>query len=1172
MPMDAQHLVLSCTIDSTNEQTINLYSMPDSGATGNSFLDQSFAQSHSIDMFPLQRPRRLKVVDGRPSSAGDITHAAKIRLNINSHSEDLFCFITKLGQYPLILGMPWLTLHNPTIDFTNKTVFFNKKYCRHNCLPTTHIKCKVSAKLPTKPHWSSYFDKDSPNPPSSVEDFEIESTPQQASSYQVTVEDDREKDFPPPKPPKPPKPKETDKSPLDIKGDIKKTFVGHKPRRLGAANFEVLSRQKDVVIDSFSLYELDQRVKILRSEQGIDTDHNEPQFPPEYHYKPLPKDLDLRARQVFEMERDMAKPLNEEIQLQEQDLHHVAAEMYLCGASLEDIAIAMKVGGNTGSDIDPATKLPPHLHRFLPAFDKKAANTLPPHRETDHQIELQPGTTAPAGPLYNMSLDELQVLRKWLVENLEKGFIRASSSPAASPVLFARKPGGGLRFCVDYRALNAITIKNRYPLPLIQETLARLSRAKYYTKLDVNGAFNRIRIAEGHEWMTAFNTRYGLFETLVMPYGLTNAPATFQSYINKTLHPYLDIFCTAYIDDVLVFSDDLTSHRKHVELVLQALMDAGLQCDIKKCEFEVTEVGYLGMIISTSGVKMDTAKVEAITKWKEPENVKDVQGFLGFANFYRRFIKGFSRIVQPMVNLTKKDSKWNWSDACQTGFDKLKVAFTTAPVLAHFDPTKQIYVETDASDYVSSGILSQKGNDGVLHPVAFMSKKHSPTECNYEIYDKELLAIVRCFEDWRAELQGASHSIVVLTDHRNLETFMTTRQLSRRQVRWSEFLSQFSFGLKWRQGKEGKKPDSLTRRSQDLPQDESDARRLHQNQALLKPHNLDEKIRKEFGIEQIPEKQREELTRKQTENVFRELDFDAELSASPAVLNDIEKPFTHILTGRLEEGYKNDKWFNKIKNEMSQDDHPPHSKQINLSECEIRGDWLYFRNRLYVPKADKGELRTSILQAAHDSAESGHPGYKKLYEIVTRDYWWPDLSKDNKIFAGACKACKRNKGSNSKYQGLLKPLPRPIQRWRHLSVDMVGPLPEWIDKRSGRSYNCIMVVVCRLSKERHYIPCRTDTSAMELADLWTHNVWKLHGLPDSIVSDRGTLFKSELWKAIQHRLNVSVDLTSSYHPESDGQTEIANKYMEQYLRQYVNLTQNDWGEWLPLAEFSANFC
>lgn len=254
------------------------------------------------------------------------------------------------------------------------------------------------------------------------------------------------------------------------------------------------------------------------------------------------------------------------------------------------------------------------MHDLLSTWDHHEADKLPPHRACDHKIELLLGKLPPSGPLYNMSEDELLVLRKFLDENLTKGFIRISKSPAASPVLFAKKPGGGLRFCVDYRALNAITIKNRYPLPLIQETLAYLSRTKIYTKLDMIVIFNHIRIAEGQEYLTTFNTRYGLYESLVIPFGLSNAPATFQARINEILHPYLDVFCTIYIDDVLVYSDDLTSHRKYVRLVVEALRDAGLQLDVKKCEFEITEITYLSMIVSTKGVRIDFAKVAAINK------------------------------------------------------------------------------------------------------------------------------------------------------------------------------------------------------------------------------------------------------------------------------------------------------------------------------------------------------------------------------------------------------------------------------------------------------------------------------------------------------------------------------------------------------------------------------
>lgn len=899
------------------------------------------------------------------------------------------------------------------------------------------------------------------------------------------------------------------------------------PRRVNAAAFDVLSRQHGVQIFSASVGEIDalltsfgKEVSICECGLAIEGDREDP----------TTTSNKASADSNTKTDLDWKERLDR-------------AAKFVCSVDLSQVTtedIRKALAPTTHED--PKLKVPQYLHPLIRAWDHRETEKLPPHRACDHKIELFPGKLPPAGPLYNMSEDELLVLRKFLDENLAKGFIRASKSPAASPVLFAKKPGGGLRFCVDYRALNAITIRNRYPLPLVQETLARLSKAKVYTKLDIVAAFNRIRIAEGQEYLTAFNTRYGLYESLVMPFGLSNAPATFQARINEVLHPYLDVFCTAYIDDILIYSDDLVSHRKQVRLVVQALIDAGLQLDVKKCEFEVTEVTYLGMIISTNGVRMDPAKVKAITNWEPASNLKDVQAFLGFANFYRRFIKGFSKIVRPLVALTRKGIKFLWSPACQKAFQTLKNAFNSAPALSHFDPLREIFVETDASDFVSSGVLSQKDDQGVLHPVAFMSRKYNPAECNYEIYDKELLAIVRCFEGWRSELQGAHFPIHVLTDHRNLEYFMTTKQLTRRQVRWSEFLAQFDFIIRYRPGPQGTKPDALTRRSQDLPSSKDDPRTTYQTHALLKRTNLDAHIKDELHV-------------------------------APAVVEQEIEPTDHKISRLLDAGYAVDKFWKKIKAEMTKPEGIPHSKEIPLSECEIIDNRLVFRDRIYVPE---GELRLLLTQLAHDSCESGHPGKNKLYTLLNRYYWWPRMSSDTSAYALHCHDCRRNNVNRSRYQGTLKPLPLPLARWKDISVDFIGPLPKdegplsHLKWHNSEGFSMIMVIVDRLTKMRHYIPCRENMSTKDQAFLFIRDVWKLHGLPESIVSDRGTTFVNAFWNAVCSQLKINVALSTAYHPESDGQTEIANAFLEQYLRQYVNFAQDDWVKWLPLAEFAAN--
>jgi predicted aspartyl protease len=400
-----------------------------------------------------------------------------------------------------------------------------------------------------------------------------------------------------------------------------------------------------------------------------------------------------------------------------------ADKVTVFSASLRDIEKALR----TKIRPDPRKKLPPQYHEYLDAFDRSIADRLPPHRRgVDHSIQLEKDSQGrehevPWGPLYNMSREELIVLRKTLTELLDKNFIRVSNSPAGAPVLFVRKPGGGLRFCVDYRRLNALARKDRYPLPLIHETLRTLATAKWFTKVDVIAAFHKIRIKEGDEWKTAFRTRYGLYEWMVTPFGLSGAPATFQRYINQTLREYLDDFCSAYIDDVLIYSSGSRSdHREKVKLVLGKLRDAGLQLDIEKCEFEVKSIKYLGYIVEAGqGIRVDPEKVAAIRAWEAPRTVKGVRGFVGFANYYREFIPDFSNIANPLTALTKKDVPFNWSKPCEEAFETLKERLISAPLLAHWDPEKETIVEADSSGYAVGGCLSQYDKEGKLHSVVY---------------------------------------------------------------------------------------------------------------------------------------------------------------------------------------------------------------------------------------------------------------------------------------------------------------------------------------------------------------------------------------------------------------------------------------------------------------------
>jgi hypothetical protein len=599
---------------------------------------------------------------------------------------------------------------------------------------------------------------------------------------------------------------------------------------------------------------------------------------------------------------------------------------------------------------------------------------------------------------------------------------------------------------------------------------------------------------------------------------------------------------------------------------------------------------------------MDPEKVQTVRDWRSPSCLTDVQAFIGFSNFYRRFIRDFSKIVAPMVALTRKDTPFSWDSKCELAFQSLKSAFVDAPILMPFDWTKEVVLETDASDYVSAGVLSQYDDSGVLRPVAFFSKNHTPAECNYEIYDKELLAIIRCFEEWRPELEGSELPTRILTDHRNLEYFTTTKQLNRRQARWSEMLSRFNFKIVYRPGKQGEKPDALTRRSEDMPE-EGDERLHHQSQVVLKRENM---YRHEEKAPSTPNKVDKTLTvfpltppaTLRPDTPKKKVSFSEEVTAtmmppvepetpgfaihvlthdpdtpgvsdsdtepSPQIAGSIPQTETLTLPEEIRElfakGCDSDETLQEVLHaiRVGRTRHP----KVQLSQCEVRNGYLYYRDRPYVP--DDDELYAELTRLCHEIPAAGHPGRARTYQILSRDYYWPGMSSYVRRWVRNCHVCSRTKPSRRGHQGLLQPLPTPDRAWDYITMDFVTYLPKC------QGYDAILVVVDRLTKLRHYIPCHTTDGAEEVARLFTKNIFRLHGRPIDIVSDRDAKFMSDFWQHLSRRLKIKSSPSTAYHPETDGQTERLNAILEGHLRSYVSYLQDDWVEWLPLAEFSAN--
>ena len=746
------------------------------------------------------------------------------------------------------------------------------------------------------------------------------------------------------------------------------------------------------------------------------------------------------------------------------------------------------------------------LNEFKDVFPCDLPPGLPPVRQ-GHQfrIELEDDTPPVHRPIYKLSPLELDEAKKQIQYMLDKGFIRPSDSPYGSPVLFAPKADGGLRFCIDYRWLNKKTIKNRYPLPLPEEMFDRLGGAKVFSKIDLRSGYWQMPVRQEDIPKTAFKTRWGLYECLVVPFGVTNAPAQFMNLMNDLLHDFLDEFILVFLDDILIYSRSEEEHAEHLRKVFTRLRKHRLFAKATKCQVAVKTIDFLGQHITPGGMSPQDQKLKAVREWETPTDVRGVRSFLGFTNYYRRFLRHYAELAHPLTDLTKKDVGFQWGPLQRKAFMDLKSTLCNAPILVFPDPLLPYTVVTDASQHAVGGVIMQDQGEG-LRPIAFHSKTLKASEMKYSAYERELAAIAYCFMVWRHYIEGCPGGVTVLTDHQTLRSLMDQPVLTRVQTRWLRLglFQSIVPKIQYQPGKANIVADALSR-SRRGPVEET--------------KSVDEP---------------ELLT----------------LSASEVV------PAAEV-----------QKWREALDEDPS----------LRATVQQLRGGqeiWRSFQmtsqGLLFTQKDDQRKLvvptslRQRILRECHDIPSVGHVGIRRTVELLDRMYHWKGMRADATSYVRTCPVCQMVKSDNRKVAGPLQPIPPPERKWSQVTTDLVTDLPD------SEGYTAVAVFVDRLTKMVHFAPCTKEVTASDYARLFVDTVFRHHGLPDVIISDRDPRFTSKFWTTLFELLGTDLRFSTAFHPQTDGQSEVTIRTLENFLRPYVERNPHTWVKQLALAEFAAN--
>lgn len=795
---------------------------------------------------------------------------------------------------------------------------------------------------------------------------------------------------------------------------------------------------------------------------------------------------------------------------------------------------SVKANAKAAEGADDTSLLPPEERakaeamktRLMTEFADIAPKELPkgvPGARDGHKVEIKiKEGTQPIGRYGpRMSHADTVEADKMIRELLDKGFIRPSRSPWGSPMFLVEKPDGTKRMVIDYRALNSATVRNRYPLPRVDELFDRLQGARYFSTIDLKTGYWQIAMAENSISLTAFTSRHGHFEWTVLPMGLTNAPAEFMRLMEDTFRGELNIFVLAFLDDIMVFSKTLEEHEKHLRVVLQRLRDRRLFIKLSKCAFFRQEVEFLGHRVGRQGTRMMQDKLDAILKWPEPKSKKEVEQFLGLAGYYRRFIAHFSKIASPLSELcgTLKKTRgiakstlpikpFVWEDRQKEAFATLKKAVSEAPCLALPDPELDFIVHTDASGYGTGAVLMQEFKEG-MRPIAFLSHKMTKAERNYPVHEQELLAILKALRAWRHYLSGRKFKI--LTDHQSLQYVESSAMATPRQMRWAAWFAEFDFTICYVPGKVNVVADALSRSATGGAPD-------------------------------------------------ADTDSSNDEYATPTLISAIAAMAP--LPIRVRTAAATDSQYEAL---------------LAMSDAELlrrnraKADGLLYRQEPNTPDTgqlvvpNNAELRRWLLSWAHDASESAHRGGHRMYKWLGERVWWPKMQQDANAYATSCEECQRNKPDLQGRQGLPLAIETPQKFGLVWCLDFIGPL-----KRTPRGHNAVMVCIEKVSRLTVYVPLRTDASAPEVFHAFNTHVIAHYGTPQTLISDRDTRFTSRFWEDIWSGMHTTLKRSTAFHPQTDGSTERANRTLIEALRAYVNSERDDWDVFLPQLQRATN--